>query len=124
MGTETTQSYLITNRETMAMFKNRSFVFSAAFAVLVATGVLLHATPVVARETEAAVEEVIVEAPVVRRQVSARGPTGYTTEMIQLKRQVSYADLELTQESDGKELEKRIEMTAKAACEALVAAAN
>jgi len=85
----------------------------------VATGVLLHAIPVVAQETEAALEEVFVEAPVVRRQVSARGPTGYTTEMIQLKRQFSYADLDLTKESDVKELEKRIEMTARAACEAL-----
>jgi UrcA family protein len=66
-----------------------------------------------------AIEEVIVEAPVVRRKVAATSPTGYTTEMIQLRRQVTFADLDLTDETDVKMLQERIETTAKEACQAL-----
>jgi UrcA family protein len=39
--------------------------------------------------------------------------------MIQLRRQVTFADLDLTDDSDVKELEGRIETTAQEACEAL-----
>lgn len=107
------------------MFANKSLVTGAATAVsLLAMGLLLLAQPVLSQEDEeehstAAIEEVRVEAPVVTRKVTARGPSGYTTEVIQLRRHVSYADLDLTNEKDVEEFEKRIEMTAKEACKAL-----
>ena len=106
------------------MFKSISLVLGGSFASLAATGLLLRADVVVAQEAAeknagSAIEEVVVEAPVVRRKVSATSPTGYTTETIQLKRQVSYADLDLTEEGDVKILEERINTTAKEACQAL-----
>ena len=106
------------------MFKSKSLVSGVSFALLAAMGLVLCANVVFAQEAApkkagAAIEEVVVEAPVVRRKVSATSPTGYTTETIQLKRQVSYADLDLTQESDVREFEERIETTAREACEAL-----
>lgn len=111
--------------EGMAMFASKSLVTGAALVVsLMTMGILLLAQPVLAQDDEqegssAAIEEVRVEAPVVARKVTARGPSGYTTELIQLRRQVSYADLDLTDEEDVREFEKRIEMTAKEACQAL-----
>lgn len=107
------------------MFANKSLMTGAATAVsLLAMGLLLLAQPVLSQEDEeehstAAIEEVRVEAPVVTRKVTARGPSGHTTEVIQLRRHVSYADLDLTNEKDVEEFEKRIEMTAKEACKAL-----
>lgn len=106
------------------MFKSRSMISSVSFAVLLATGLLLQTDVVVAQETAgktagSTIEEVVVEAPVVRRKVSATSPTGFTTETIQLTRQVSYADLDLSKESDVKVLEERIKTTAKEACRAL-----
>ena len=106
------------------MFKPGSTIFSVSFAFLLAAGLLLQADAVIAQQTAekkagSTIEEVIVEAPVVRRKVSATSPTGYTTETIQLKREVSFADLDLTRESDVKVLEERIETTAKEACQAL-----
>jgi len=70
-------------------------------------------------QANSAIEEVVVEAPVVRRKVAATSPTGYATEMIQLGREVTFADLDLTEQSDVKKLEERIETTAKEACQAL-----
>jgi UrcA family protein len=107
----------------MAMLRNRSLVIGAAFAFLLTFG-LLRADPVLAQDDDeekdgARIEEIRVEAPVINRKVTARGPNGYTTEVIQLQRQVMYADLDLTKESDVEELEKRIEMSAREACEAL-----
>jgi UrcA family protein len=106
------------------MFTSKSTIFSVSFALLMAAGLLLRADAVLAQDTAraeagTAIEEVIVEAPVVRRKVAASSPTGYTTEMIQLRRQVSFDDLDLTQDSDVKKLEERIEITAKEACQAL-----
>ena len=106
------------------MFRNQSPVFNSSVAILVAMGSSLWADAVVAQENDekkanAAIEEVVVEAPVVRRKVAATSPTGYTTEMIQLRREVTFADLDLTEESDVKKLQERIETTAKEACQAL-----
>jgi UrcA family protein len=107
----------------MAMLRNKSLVIGAAFAFLLTMG-LLCTDPVLAQDSdevkdEAGIEEIRVEAPAVNRKVTARGPNGYTTEVIQLHRQVIYADLDLTKGSDIEELEKRLEMSAKEACEAL-----
>ena len=106
------------------MFKSKSLVSGVSFALLAVTGLVLRADVVFAQEAAqkravAAMEEVVVEAPVVRRKVSATSPTGCTTETIQLKRQVSYADLDLKQESGVREFEERIKTTAREACEAL-----
>ena len=95
-----------------------------AVAFLLAMGLLFHTAPVLAQDydeeqTGAAIEEIAVEAPTIGRKVTARGTSGYTTEVVQLKRRVYYADLDLTKDSDILELEKRIEMTAREACEAL-----
>ncbi len=106
------------------MYRIQSHVPSVCSAFLVAAGLLAWAGAAGAQEAgekkaSAAIEEVVVEAPVVRRKVAATSPTGYTTEMIQLKRQVTFADLDLTDDGDVKELEARIETTAKEACQAL-----
>lgn len=106
------------------MYRFRSRVLSVCSTLLVATGLLVWTSAAAAQETAEktagkAIEEVVVEAPVVRRKVAATGPTGYTTETIQLRRQVSIADLDLTDDSDVQELEERIETTAKEACQAL-----
>jgi len=107
------------------MFGNKSLVTGATVTVFIlAMGYLLLANPVLAQDDDegksaAAIEEVRVEAPVVTRKVTARGMAGYTTEVIQLRRRVSYADLDLTDEMDVEEFEKRLEMAAREACETL-----
>ena len=106
------------------MYRFQLRVLSVCSALLVTTGMLAWTSSAAAQETadkkaSKAIEEVVVEAPVVRRKVAATSPTGYTTETIQLKRQVSFDDLDLTDDSDVKELEERIETTAKEACQAL-----
>lgn len=106
------------------MYRFNSRVLSVCSVSLVATGLLMWTGAVAAQETgekkaSGAIEEVVVEAPVVRRKVAATSPSGYTTEMIQLRREVTFADLDLTDESDVKKFEERIETTAKEACEAL-----
>ena len=106
------------------MYRFELRVLSVCSALLVTTGLLAWTSAAAAQETAdknagKAIEEVVVEAPVVRRKVAATSPTGYTTETIQLKRQVSFDDLDLTDDSDVKELEERIATTAKEACQAL-----
>ena len=106
------------------MYRFNSSVFSICSVLLVATGLLTWTGAVVAQEAgdkkaSGPIEEVVVEAPVVRRKVAATSPTGYTMEMIQLRREVTFADLDLTDESDVEKLEARIETTAKEACRAL-----
>ena len=106
------------------MYRFRSPDLSVFSALLATTGLLVVTGAAAAQDTGEkkageAIEEVVVEAPVARRKVAATSPTGYTTEMIQLRRQVTFADLDLTDESDVKTLEERIETTAKEACEAL-----
>ena len=106
------------------MYKIKAGVSGVSSVFIVAAGLQLWTGAAPAQETadmkaSKAIEEVIVEAPVVRRKVAATSPTGYTTEMIQLKREVSYADLDLTDESDVRVFEERIETTAREACRAL-----
>jgi len=65
-------------------------------------------------------EEITVVAPeVVQRKIVGRTMIGAPIEVISLSRPVSYADLDLTKQSDADELEKRIGDTAKAACKEL-----
>ncbi len=102
------------------MRKPRLFVYSFAFAPLVATGFLMNSDQAYAQQADEPMPEIIaVEAPIERQQVGTRDSTGMTTELIVLKRQVSFADLDLKKHEDVVELENRIETIAKEACDKL-----
>ncbi len=96
-----------------------SFV-AAALLAIAATGLVMKTNPAIAQQVvEKAQETIVVEAPIVRRQVMQSRTTSAKTEVIELRRRVSYADLELSKQSDVTELETRIEITAKGACKKL-----
>lgn len=107
------------------MKKLRLFVYCSTFAALVATGFVLKSDPANAQQpgeeqTNQVIDEIIeVGAPIERQQVGPTDAAGMRTEIIELKRQVSYADLDLTKHSDVIELEKRVEISAKESCEKL-----
>ena len=75
----------------------------------------------VAQESVAGLEEVmVIEAPLARRQ------DGWTTgglpvEIIEVKRRVSYADLDLSKEADVTAFKTRIQTAAQISCEELAA---
>ena len=99
----------------------RSFVFASTCAAL---GVLpINNQPVFAqqlRATSEVAEEVNVVAPgIVQRKIVGRTVIGAPIGIISLSRPVSYADLDLTRQSDDNELAQRIAATAKAACKQL-----
>ena len=71
-----------------------------------------------AEEAVEEVEEIIVEAPIMRRVVGRTAP-GAKIEVIELRRRVSYADLDLTKYADVNELKARIETAAQDSCEKL-----
>ncbi len=107
------------------MKKNRFFVYCATFAALVATGFIIKTDPAIAQQaseeqtSEEVQELILVEAPIERRKVGRADAIGARTEIIELRRQVSFADLDLSKHADVTELEKRIETTAKESCEKL-----
>lgn len=85
----------------------------AAIGVVGMTG-----APAIAQQAaEEAVEEIVVYAPIERRQVKWK--RGGWVEVIELSRRVSFTDLDLSKDADVTELETRIETTAKGACEQL-----
>lgn len=92
---------------------------------LLTTAMVLATTfgvvPACAQGEEADVIEeiVVVRAPIERRTVEPAGPGRPKTEVIELSRQVSFADLDLTRHADVVTLEQRIERTAEQACERL-----
>ncbi len=94
-----------------------SFV-SAAVLALAASGLVFKADPAVAQQASEVVDEVVVEAPITVRQVGRRN-TGTKIELIELKRRVSYADLDLRKHADVTELETRVETVSKEACKKL-----
>ena len=95
-----------------------SFV-SAGFLALAATGFVIKTDPAIAQQaTEEILEEIVVEVPIVRRQVR-RTAIGAEIEVIELRRRVSYADLDLSKDADVTALKARIETTAKESCEQL-----
>ncbi len=74
---------------------------------------------VTAQQVAGEMEEVVViEAPIVRKWTE-RGRYGGKVEVIELRRRVSYADLDLAKHADVTTLETRIEDTAKESCETL-----
>ena len=106
------------------MCAKRIFVFSAAFAFLFGFGLFTRIEPVMAQQADYEragqdVDEVVVIEAAIDEQLGKRPPTGYKTDTVLLKRQVSYADLDLDEPADVQELEHRIEMAAQEACETL-----
>lgn len=63
-------------------------------------------------------EVIVTERPVTRRQ-DGRTTRGFSIEVIELKRRVSYADLDLSRQADVTVFESRIETAAKRSCEEL-----
>lgn len=97
---------------------------SVAFTFLLASGLFIRMDTVLAQEAnenEARVdiEEVVVVEASSHAQLGMRPASGYKTGSVQLKRYVSFADLDLSAPADSLELEQRIEVAAQEACEAL-----
>ena len=64
------------------------------------------------------IDEVVVRAPMSRETVTRRA-LGSGKEIIEIRRSVSFADLDLSNPEDVLELEQRIEMLARQSCEEL-----
>ena len=94
-----------------------SFV-SAALLALAATGLVIKTDPAIAQQASKVIEEVVVEAPITVRQIG-RTPIGAKIELIELKRRVSYGDLDLSKHADVIELETRVETISKESCQKL-----
>ena len=93
-------------------------IVSAAFFALAATGLIIEADPAVAQGAKEEMEEIVLEAPFIRR--AERVAIGASkAEVIELRRRVSYADLDLRKSADVTELKTRIEKTATESCEKL-----
>lgn len=91
----------------------------ATFLALIGSGFIINSGPAVAQQGEAAMEEiVVVEAPLEGRVVGRSG-IGAEIKEFELKRPVSYADLNLCQDADAATLQTRIEDTANAVCKEL-----
>ncbi len=96
-----------------------TFTFgSGTLLALAATALVFKTDPAIAQQVAEAMEEIVVEAPIVRRQVG-RSAAGAKIEVIELRRRLSYADLDLSKDVDVTELKTRIETTAKESCEKL-----
>src|SRR6056297_2010573 len=99
-------------------YLTESVLLTAAMALTVAAGM----TPAQAQqgdEAEVIEEIVVVRAPIERRTVEPAGPGKPKTEVIELSRQVSFADLDLARHKDVEQLRGRIRETAERACERL-----
>ena len=94
-----------------------SFVL-AALLTLAATGLVFKTDSAIAQQAAEEMEEIVVEAPFVRREVGQTA-IGAKIEVIELRRRVSYADLDLSKYADVNELKTRIKTTAKESCEKL-----
>jgi UrcA family protein len=92
---------------------------SAALLAFAATGLATKADTAIAQQVTEEMEEIVIEGPVVRRLVGGPASVGAKTEVVELERRVSYADLDLSKKEDLAELETRIETTAKETCEKL-----
>jgi UrcA family protein len=102
--------------------------FRAKFAVAGAIlGLLaINHQPAFAQQTtttvtqETTTEQITIFAPhVVQREIVGRTAIGAPIEVVSLPSRVSYADLDLTRESDANELRRRVGITAIAACKQL-----
>ena len=99
---------------------NQRQVFSfvpAAFLALATSGLFLMSNSAIAQETDA-MEEIVVRAPVVHREVETL-PNGIKVDVVEVLARISYADLDLTMYKDVMTLETRIESRANESCEHL-----
>ena len=94
-----------------------SFV-SPVLLALAATGLVFKTDSAIAQQATEEMEEIVVEAPIERREIG-RTALVSKTEIIQLRRRVSYADLDLSKYADVNEFKTRIKTTAKESCEKL-----
>ena len=89
---------------------------------LAIAGLSLPATPLAAQEEPETLEKlVVVQAPVVveRKSENRASHPVIPSEIVELKRQVSFADLDLADSADVMELDARIEAIAEDSCEML-----
>jgi UrcA family protein len=89
---------------------------------LAIAGLSLAATPVAAQEeTEILEKLVVVQAPIAfkRKSENRASHPVIPSEIVELKRPVSFADLDLADSADVMELDTRIKATAEDACEML-----
>ena len=89
---------------------------------LAIAGLSLAATPLAAQEEPETLEKlVVVQAPVVveRKSENRASHPVVASETVALKRQVSFADLDLADSADVMELDARIEAIAEDSCEML-----
>lgn len=96
----------------------------AAFAGVVCVSVAMvwgAANHAALGQTEKKMEEIVVlSAPrTIKTVVGRSSSTGAPIENIELRRQVSYADLDLAEEADVETLDKRIRETARESCKQL-----
>ena len=94
-----------------------SFV-SAIFLAVAATGLVFITGPAVAQQASEVMEVVVTEAPITVRQVGQTN-FGAKIELFEIKRRVSYADLDLSNRADVIELKARVETVSKESCEEL-----
>ncbi|MFQ5982705.1 MAG: UrcA family protein [Woeseiaceae bacterium] len=100
--------------------KSSSLLNSAAFLALTATGLTLQTGTALSEQANELTEIVVIEAPI---EVSQVGQTniGGKIELIELKQQVSYDDLDLSKHVDVVELRSRVETISKKSCDKLFA---
>ncbi len=107
------------------MKRTRFFAHSIPFAALVLAAFVMVPGSAFTQEANedkavAAIEEVVkVESLVTSRIVMHPNKFGDRTKAFELRKAVSFADLDLQKESDIDELDRRIEDTAKESCKAL-----
>ena len=88
-------------------------------AAVLATGAGVAPAYAQGDEGDVIEEIVVVRAPIERRTIDTAGPGRPQTEVIELSRQVSFADLDLARHKDVEQLRGRIQKTAEQACERL-----
>lgn len=98
--------------------KKTFFLYGATFLALIVVGPASRSGSVIAQQGDEAMEEIVIEAPLESREVG-RSNIGVKTEEFELRRRVSYADLNLCNDADVTELQTRIENTANELCKEL-----
>jgi len=88
-------------------------------AAVLATGAAVTPAHAQGEEADVIEEIVVVRAPIERRTVEPAAPGRPKTEVIELSRQVSFADLDLSRHKDVEQLRGRIQETAERTCERL-----
>lgn len=100
--------------------KNSSRIYCTSILIFTTIGLMGSARLAVAEQTSQKLEEVVVTAPIESHRTVGRSyATGASIDIIELRREVGYADLDLSQHKDVMELENRIAAVAKDSCEKL-----